>query len=507
MTKPDSNLDKGRNSKKHGTHEASFEQARNASGSRPNLTNPAREFLKTGVGLDWLTADGLVAHTGHAVDDWPIVILKELVDNGLDGADDAGIPPEISIKADATGITVRDNGPGMNSEAIETACDFSVRGSTKALVRSPDRGAQGHAMKTLLGMSHICDPELGRIVITTRGQEHSLCCRADLVHQCPTVDRQTKCAKRTVGTTARIGWSRRNDNQGKAAWPFEEVPLEYNDYWDADHCVRERFVQQVRSFSCFNPHARFVLDWFGQRLLDLPARDTAWRKWKADNASSVWWYDVESLGRLAAACVARDRDVDADRTVADFLTKFDGLAGSAKRREVIERCGMTRVKLSVLVDDGRVRDDLVTKLLAAMKSETKAVSPKRLGVIGKANIAGALHDQFGVDVDHVEYASVTDLDDGIPYVLESAFVFLGDDAPERRHLLLGVNWSASIGNPFRQFGNSGRGLDGLLSDNHVARTDPVVLVLHAVHPALQFADRGKTSIIMRDVQGGNADDD
>jgi hypothetical protein len=142
-----------------------------------------------------------------------------------------------------------------------------------------------------------------------------------------------------------------------------------------------------------------------------------------------------------------------------------------------------------------------------MKAETKPVSPTRLGIVGKANVAGALHDQFGVDVDHVEYASVTDVDDGIPYVLESAFVYLGDDAPDRRHLLLGLNWSASIGNPFRQFGSSGRGLDGLLSDNHVARTDPVVLMLHAVHPALQFADRGKTSIVMRNEQEDAADDD
>ncbi len=504
MTTPFSNAGKGRKSKKRRAHDASLEQARNASGSRPNLTNGGRELLKTGVGLDWLTADGLVAHTGHAVDDWPVVILKELVDNGLDATDDASVAPEIHIAADAEGITVGDNGPGMTVEAIEAACDFSVRGSTKALVRAPDRGAQGHALKTLLGMSHACDPEFGRITIRSLGEEYTLACRADLVRQCPAVDRETTSAKAKVGTTIRIAWSTRNDDEGKPAWPFEDALLEpYGDWYFAS-CVRERFIQQVRAFSCFNPHAAFTLEWFGQRLLELPARDTAWRKWKAGNASSAWWYDVEALGRLAAGCVARDRDTGTDRTVAEFLTKFDGLAGSAKRRKVIECCGMARTKLSALVSDGKVHDDLVAKLLDAMKADTKPVSPKRLGTIGGVNIATALRDQFGVDANHVEYGSVTELDDGIPYVLESAFAFLGDDAPNRRQLLLGLNWSASIGNPFRQFGNSGRGLDGLLSDNHVARTDPVVLVLHAVHPALRFADRGKTSIVM---QGGDSDDD
>src|SRR5690606_14364762 len=111
------------------------------------------------------------------------------------------------------------------------------------------------------------------------------------------------------------------------------------------------------------------------------------------------------------------RDTGTDRTIAEFLTKFDGLAGSAKRSKVIECCGMARMKLSALVNDGKVHDDLVAKLLDAMKAETKPVTPKRLGMIGGANIAESLRDQFGVDVGHVEYASVTDLDDGVPYIL------------------------------------------------------------------------------------------
>src|SRR5215831_8079216 len=40
----------------------------------------------------------VVAQTGHPVEDWPLVILKELVDNALDACEEAEIAPEINIE-------------------------------------------------------------------------------------------------------------------------------------------------------------------------------------------------------------------------------------------------------------------------------------------------------------------------------------------------------------------------------------------------------------------------
>ena len=47
--------------------------------------------------LDFASEKELVAQTGHQREDWPLVILKELVDNALDAGEEAGIAPEISI--------------------------------------------------------------------------------------------------------------------------------------------------------------------------------------------------------------------------------------------------------------------------------------------------------------------------------------------------------------------------------------------------------------------------
>jgi hypothetical protein len=47
--------------------------------------------------MEFCTRRELVNQTGHDVYDWPLVILKELVDNALDAAEEAEIAPAISI--------------------------------------------------------------------------------------------------------------------------------------------------------------------------------------------------------------------------------------------------------------------------------------------------------------------------------------------------------------------------------------------------------------------------
>jgi DNA topoisomerase VI subunit B len=48
----------------------------------------------------------LINQTGHDSDDWPLVALKELVDNALDAAEEAGVAPVIMIDVTDDGIAV-----------------------------------------------------------------------------------------------------------------------------------------------------------------------------------------------------------------------------------------------------------------------------------------------------------------------------------------------------------------------------------------------------------------
>ena len=138
-----------------------------------------RETFQTSREMDFFSEKELVTQTGHGRDEWPYVILKELVDNGLDACEEAGIAPAIGVKANATGIAVTDNGPGIPQSTLSGICDFSVRCSSREMYVSPDRGAQGNALKTLLAMPFVLDPEHGRFILESRGVRHTLCCSAD----------------------------------------------------------------------------------------------------------------------------------------------------------------------------------------------------------------------------------------------------------------------------------------------------------------------------------------
>src|ERR1700746_3386580 len=96
--------------------------------SRPSL---ARATFKTSRLLDFCSEKELVAQTGHAPAQWPLVVLKELVDNALDACEEADIAPVITIAVDKTGITVTDNGPGLPAETVKGVLDFTVRVSSR----------------------------------------------------------------------------------------------------------------------------------------------------------------------------------------------------------------------------------------------------------------------------------------------------------------------------------------------------------------------------------------
>src|SRR3954462_11023177 len=87
-----------------------------------------RETFSTSRLLHFASVKELTAQTGHDVDDWALVILKELLRNGLDGAEEAGIAPVICVTVEKNGITIRDNGPGIPATTIEPRLEFTERG-------------------------------------------------------------------------------------------------------------------------------------------------------------------------------------------------------------------------------------------------------------------------------------------------------------------------------------------------------------------------------------------
>src|SRR5262245_25412685 len=117
---------------------------------KPAAPRLERAVFRTSRLLDFCSGKELIAQTGHQPDAWPLVALKELVDNALDACEDARVAPEIAVQVDKDTITVSDNGPGIPPEAVSGVRDFSVRVSSREAYVSPTRGAQGNALKTIV---------------------------------------------------------------------------------------------------------------------------------------------------------------------------------------------------------------------------------------------------------------------------------------------------------------------------------------------------------------------
>src|SRR5262249_42589110 len=139
---------------------------------RPAAPRLERTTFRTSRLLDFCSRKELIAQTGHDAADWPLVVLKELADNGLDACEDEGIPPQVAITVDDRGILVTDNGPGIPPETVEAVLNFDVRVSSREAYVSPCRGAQGNALKTILAMPFVLDGECGRVEIAARGVRH-----------------------------------------------------------------------------------------------------------------------------------------------------------------------------------------------------------------------------------------------------------------------------------------------------------------------------------------------
>ncbi len=269
-----------------------------------------RTTLTTSRLLDFCSEKELIAQTGHQTEAWPLVVLKELVDNALDACEEADVAPEVEVVVDNNDITVKDNGPGMPAETVAGVLDFAVRVSNREAYVSPDRGAQGNALKTLVAMPFVLDGKRGKIEVLARGVHHRIEFSVDAIRQEPVIAHDVQPADTKNGTEIRI------------RWPDSACSIL------AD--AKDRFLQIADDYAWLNPHLTITIDWFGEPMTVM-ATDPTWAKWKPSDPTSAHWYTTQHLERLIAGYIAHDTDSGRMRTVRDLVAEFRGLSGSAKQ--------------------------------------------------------------------------------------------------------------------------------------------------------------------------------
>jgi DNA topoisomerase VI subunit B len=441
-----------------------------------------RETFRTSRLLDFCSERELTKQIGHGVDQWPLVILKELVDNALDAAEEFGIAPAIQIEVADGAITITDNGPGIPAETVAGVLDFSVRVSSREAYVSPTRGAQGNALKTIVAIAFALDGARGETVIESRGTRHEITFKVDHIRHEPKVDHVCSSSDVKTGTRVTVRWP------VCACSKLDEA--------------KSHFLQMADDFGWLNPHLSISATWNGSRHADSAASNPSWQKWQPHYPTSPHWYDPARLRRLMGAYIGRDQDQGREpRTVREFISEFRGLSGSAKQKLVLEEVGASRLSLPEFFGTGDdVNTAAIAKLLEAMQQHSKAVKAQDLGIIGKEHFASRF-EAAGADLRAFRYKRNCGDTDDIPDVIETAFGWCSKG--DCRRIITGVNWSPTIGNPFRSLGSYGESLDHILAQQRSGPDEPIIFVLHLARPRIDYTDHGKTAVALADNEEGD----
>jgi DNA topoisomerase VI subunit B len=429
-----------------------------------------RKTFRTSRLADFASISELIKQTGQPPENWPLTIFKELADNAADEAEEAGIAPVIKVVVTDNSISVADRGRGMKPAVVKSLIDYAVTTSSRAAYVSPSRGQQGNALQSILPMGFALAPdhaEDAEVIIESQGKAHLIRFAVDPVRLTPVVTRREEPSAVKTGTRVTVRWP---DS------PRSTIAAAVSG-----------FLPLAEAYGWFNPHLNLSLSRpDDDEPMSWVATDPEWTKWRPSQPTSPHWYDTTSLNRLMAAEIAHaiDRRI-ASPSVRDFIGQFRGLKGTQTAAAICEALGVAGRET---LPDFFQRANAPLKLLTAMRTWSRPVKPKDLGVIGSDHLMERFEED-GCAPSSFVYRKAEIEHDGLPYVLETAFGYRGDEYAAT--IIEGFNFSPAVGgSPFN--------LEGRLENAEVEPVDPVTVFAHVACPRLNFLDRGKSRISLPD---------
>jgi hypothetical protein len=437
--------------------------------------------------MEFCTEKELVAQTGHEAHKWPLVIVKEIVDNSIDACEEAEVAPVVRVtittgkRGKPTRIVIEDNGPGIPSQTIGGIIDYNIRISSREAYISPTRGRQGNALKTILPMAYVLGGKcMGETWIEARGRRHRIQFSVNQIKQEPIVRNIRSSSRVKTGTRVTIFWPQHNE----AVIDRDEIKNLLTQYiWVNSHLTLQ-----------------FIAD--GRSVVHHRATNPDWTKYRACDATSAHWYSLQQIERYAGALIARDQEQRHGRqkfTVREFIAQFRGLSATDKQKRILRELGAAHMTLKRFFgSETQVNHRRMEKLLALLHEHTRPVRPELLGVIGEEHLRRLIASLSGEPKSFKYFASPGHDAKGLPYMVEIATCpykkwVAGKQESRRRVLITGVNFSATLENPFESFRGL-EGMDEILTDLRAGSYAPIIVCAHYACPHIEYLDRGKSRI-------------
>jgi DNA topoisomerase VI subunit B len=323
-----------------------------------------------------------------------------------------------------------------------------VRVSDKAAYRSPTRGAQGNALKTVIGIPYALGSREPLDVVARGGIRHTIG---------PNID---------PAGNVRIGHEESNGEPWVSGTTVEVPVSSAYAAEDSEHPDQDfQPLHWVRSFAAFNPHAtfRYLANRGGSKDAEIykSTREEI-KKYVPSQPTSPHWYSAESLKVLVFSHIAHAHDGGQDLPLGTFVRQFAGLTSTKKAKAVCSRMPSGITHLSDFEHD----PESVVLLLAAMKGETKEPKAASLGHVGEEHFRNFFEGIY--EVNELKYVKRSGtLPSGLPVTFECALATL----EEPGHLYCGINFSPTFGDPLEGTSLAGPefkadGIRGFLSQGY-----------------------------------------
>ena len=212
------------------------------------------------------------------------------MDNALDAAEDADIPPIIEVTLSEDGLTVADSGPGLAVEVVKRILDLSSKTSSKDFYLAPTRGAQGNALKTVLAIPYVLSGNvIGRLEIESRGVKHEVTVTVNRIKQQPEIVHIQTPSVVKIGILVRV-------SSGNQSGFINTLGVE----------SERGFLPRLANYDLLNPHLSLRFEGGVKRRSE--TANAAWVKWKPSDPISPLWYELEQFVGLIAAHISAEQD-------------------------------------------------------------------------------------------------------------------------------------------------------------------------------------------------------
>lgn len=411
-----------------------------------------REALTTNRRAEYFSEVGLRTLTNTDPERWDFVIFKELLDNALDAINDGG-KKHIAITHDRTGLLILDSGTGIPEDELDRIFNFNIYLSSKRDFRTPTRGYQGNALKTVIG---ICFQRNMPLSFYSNGKR--------ILYE---LDR-TKISAGIVEFTKTI------EEAGACGAGINVV--HYQADFDID--------KALWTYRIANPDVTFSYNGKEFSAVSEPV--------KRSDKTFIEWYDLEAFNQLLQAICYKDPE----RTVKQFCLLFSGT------QRVLSQLDFPYKKLSEFASD--------RKAITTLHHQLCALSAKPNPNILKKLITGekALLKIYGEHGEH-KYKVISGeyqyQEAKIPFIIES-FLLSQQDTNGKNQVICSVNNSIPYEECPFYFRNSNYiefcrktyvvdSIPSLLNQAGFHKARGLTLFINFISPFVKFTDKAKTRII------------